>query len=157
VVHPARQFTDLGVQRAAERHVDLLKAAADAQKGLPARHAFAHERQGYGIARAVEGAMRGRLLGAIFLGVDVGRGTGQKEAVEAVEQLPQAHMRGVGGNDHRHRPRDLAERRGIHLNGRMHGIDPMQDVRVADDRHHGARHGRLHSLTAPAYVPPRAG
>ncbi len=72
VVHPARQFTDLGVQRAAERHVDLLKAAADAQKGLPPRHAFAHEREGDGVARPIEGAMRGRLLGTIFLGVNVG-------------------------------------------------------------------------------------
>ena len=87
VVHPPWQVADLGVERSAHRHVDLLETAADAEERLATLDTGAHQRQHDGVAGAVEGAVRlGRLL-AVFLGVHVGPPAGEQEAVAGFHQL----------------------------------------------------------------------
>ena len=50
---PAGQLVHMLVQRAAQRHVQLLDAAADAQQRQAARDGAADQRQGGGIAGRV--------------------------------------------------------------------------------------------------------
>jgi hypothetical protein len=82
-----RQFTDFRVQGPAHGNVDLLKPAADAKDRLPALDAGPDQRQTYGIAVTVEGAM---CLGwgfAVFLRMDVGPPAGEQEAIASLKQF----------------------------------------------------------------------
>ena len=128
------KLADLGVKRAAQGHVHLLKATADAQERLAPVDAGADQRQRDRIAAAVKGTMRRGFLLAIFAGVDVRaapRSRGTRRKGPAV-----------------HRPRHSADRIGM-ISGRQPatsataaefivppectGIAVVDPVAVADD------------------------
>ena len=142
VVEPAGQVADLGVQRAAESDVDLLKAAADAEEGLAARHACPHQRQGDRIAAAVEGAMRLGLGLAVFLGVDIGPPASQQEAVAARQQFLDGDETRIGRDQERHAAGDLCHGGRIHRPPGVDRVVVVQQVHVADDADDRSRHCR---------------
>ena len=74
------------VQRAAQRHVDLLQAAADREQRHAAIDRMADQRQGGGVARRIVRRARPALLAVIVVRLDIGRAAGQQHAVEHVEQ-----------------------------------------------------------------------
>ena len=86
MVHAPRQLADLGMQRAAERDVHLLKAAADAEDRHAAGDADLDQRQRQGVAGLVVGLMRGMRLGPEAGRVHVGAGARQQDAVDHLEQ-----------------------------------------------------------------------
>jgi 2-haloacid dehalogenase len=86
VVEPALATLDLAFQCAAQRHVELLKAAADAQQRHPARQHLGDERQGGGIAPMVIGLVVGTRFAAVVRRMDIGQRARQHDAREMIEQ-----------------------------------------------------------------------
>ena len=140
VVVAAGQVADFGMQRPAERDVDLLKAAADAEEGLATLHAGAHERQHHRVTAAVEGAVGGRLVLAVFLGVDVRAPAGEQEGVAGRDQFGDRDEGRIGGDDERQPEGDLGHRGRVHRAAGMGRILVVDEVAVADDADDGTGH-----------------
>ena len=136
VVHPARKLADLGVKRAAKRHVHLLKATADAQEGLAPVDAGADQRQRDRIPAPVKGTMGGGFLLAIFAGVDVRAAPGQQEPVAQLQQLLDRDIARIGRDDQRQAARNLGHGGRIHRAAGMHRVAVIDQVAVADDPDH---------------------
>ena len=73
------------VQRAAQRHVDLLQAATDREQRHAAIDRVPDQRQGGGVAGGIVGRAGPAFL-AVMMRLDIGRAAGQQHAVERVEQ-----------------------------------------------------------------------
>jgi hypothetical protein len=146
VIHPPRQFADLGVERATHGHVHFLEPAADAEEGLATLDAGPDERQGYGVAAAVVVAMCLGVLLAIFLGMDVGAPAGKQEPIAAFQKLPHAHVTRIGRDDQRQTASDLAHRGRVHRPARMGGVMVVEQMAVADNAYDRAGHTRISPL-----------
>jgi hypothetical protein len=74
------------VQRAAQRHVDLLRAAADREQGHASLERMADQGKRGGVARRIVRCALPALLAAIVVRLDVGRAAGQQHAVQRIEE-----------------------------------------------------------------------
>ena len=74
------------VQRATQRHVDLLQAAADREQRHAAVEAMADQGERGGVARRIVCGTFPALLAAVVMRLDIGRAAGQQHAVKRVEQ-----------------------------------------------------------------------
>ena len=74
------------VQRAAQRHVDLLQAAADREQGDAAVEAMADQGERGGVARWIVRGAFPALLATVVMRLDIGRAAGQQHAVQRIEQ-----------------------------------------------------------------------
>jgi len=133
VVHAAGQIADFGIQTAAKGHVHLLKATTDAEDGLAARDAGADQRQSNGIAVAVECAMCGGFILAIFGRMHIGPPSGQHKPVAGRQQILDIHIARIGGDDQGHAPGHVCHRLTIHRTGQLHREAVVDDEVVADD------------------------
>jgi hypothetical protein len=98
VVEPPLAALDLALQRAAQRHVQLLKTAADAQQRHAALQHLADERQGGRIAVMVVGLVLRACLAAVMGRMDIGQRAGQHDAREMIER--RIELRLAGGRQH---------------------------------------------------------
>ena len=101
VVEAARHLLDVLVQRAAQRDVELLQAAADAQERHALRQGAADQGQGGGVAGRVGLVAFARRRAAIVARVDVGRAARDHQAVEAGEQVVRVEARPQGRDQDR--------------------------------------------------------
>ena len=105
VIVTPRQIADFRIKRSPHGDVHFLKTAANPEKRLPAFNTGPHKRQGDGIARAVEFAMRiGRHL-AVMFGMHVRAPPRQQETVTDVQQFFNGNKAWISGNQHRHTAR----------------------------------------------------
>ena len=86
VVHAAGQLADLRMERAAERDIHLLQAAADAEQRHAALDAGLDQRQRHRVALLVVGLVRGTGLDAEIGRMDVGAAAGEQDAVDRAQQ-----------------------------------------------------------------------
>ena len=125
-----------------------MKAPADAQKRLPARHQRPDQRQGDRITAPVKGTVGRGFRLAVFAGMDIGATAGQQEPVAEVKQFLHRHKARVRRDDQRQPARHLRHRFGIHA-ARDMGVKAVIDqMRVADDADdrsvlRAARHGSV--------------
>ena len=135
VVHAARKLANFGIEAAAHRHVNLLKAPADAQERLAAVNAGPDQGQRDGVAVAVKGPMGGGFRLAIFGRVYIRLAARQQEPIERVQKLVHRHQTRVRGQDHRQATRHLGDRDRIDVARGMHLIAVVHLVGVRDDPH----------------------
>ena len=135
VVHAARKLANFGIEAAAHRHVDLLKAPANAQERLAAVNAGPDQRQRNGIAVAVKSPMRRGFRLAILGRVYIRLAARQQEPIERVQKLIHRHQTRVRGQDHRQTTRHLGDRDRIDVARGMHLIAVVHLVGVRDDPH----------------------
>jgi hypothetical protein len=140
VVHPAGKVANLRMQGAAEGHVDLLKAPADAEHGLARVDRRPDQRQRQAVAAMVEGAVRLRLLVAVMLGMDVRPPAGEDEPVAGRQQI--GHPRGLrhGGDDQGKPLHHFGHGADVHLAGGLGGVGVVDDMAIAEDADDRTRH-----------------
>ena len=154
VVAPARQLVHMLVQAAAQRHVELLDAAADGQERHAAGNRAADQRQRGGVAVGVGEVALPRRRAAIESGIDVRRASGDEDAIQPVQQRLMVEALPDGWDQHRDR-----------LGTGDHGIDILLadavEVKLvtwlqaggdADQRHRGAVGHRVQSARSPAAI-----
>ena len=117
VVDPVRQVLQPLVQRAAQRHVQFLEAAADRQHRHAARHRRTDQRQGGAVARHVLPGAFGVRRAVIVAGMHVGAAAGEYDAVQPFEQGLDVGGRPVGRDQHRHGVHELVGRLDIGIGG----------------------------------------
>ena len=122
VIEVSGNFVNALMEAAAERDVDLLESAADAEHRHPGPHRLADERQRGGITgRIVQrpGVARRALVVARL---DVRRTAGENEPIEARDQLIEAQLFGERGNEERQPVRRVQHRPGIFLPDCVKGV-----------------------------------
>ena len=117
VVDPVRQVLQPLVQRAAQRHVQFLEAAADRQHRHAARHRGADQRQGGAVARHVLPGALGVRRAVIVAGMHVGAAAGEHDPVQPLEQGLDIRGRPVGRDQHRHGVHEMVGRLDIGIGG----------------------------------------
>ncbi len=134
------QIADFRVERAAHRHVDLLKAEADPEYRLANRHTFPDQRQADAVAFALMGAMGVGGFLAIFLGVHIGPPAGKEKTVASGHQFAHADAGRIGGNDQGHHAGHFGEGLCIQRTSGMDLIVIIDQMAVRNDTNNGARH-----------------
>ena len=139
MVHPLGDLVHLLVQRAAERHVQLLDAAADRQHRHAARERLGDQPQRGGVAFQVVVLGREAVAAVVVRGMHVARAAGQQQTVEPIEhgQRCLAHRR----DQDRHRAGAAQHGRGIarrRIVAQLAVHDQSGAGRDADDRVHEA-------------------
>ena len=120
-------------QAAAERDIDFLKPAADAEHRNAARKGGADQRQGRGVARRVCGRLRVAQRLAIVVRLDIRRRAGEHQPVH----IPQHRIQRQLGAHRRQQPRQHARQRqqrvNIFLRHRIRGV-PADRFQIGGDR-----------------------
>ena len=140
VVHAARQLADLRVQRAPERDVHLLEAAADAEDRHAAGDAGLDERQRQGVAILVVGLVLGCRIDVEAGGMDIGSRARQHDAVDGRQKIVQVGERGTAGEHHGQGLRDFRHRPKIALSDELRHEPLLDEIAVADHPDDGSPH-----------------
>jgi len=139
-VDAAGNLADLRMQRAAERDVHLLEAAADAKDRHPARDAGLRQRQCNVVAVDVVGLMSGARFDVEARRMDIGPGPGQDDAVDHVEQGTNLGDFGAAGEHQGHGTRDLGNRAQVALSDHLDRETIFDAMGVSDHANHGPSH-----------------
>ena len=130
MVEPLRHLENALMQRAAERDIQLLDAAADRQHRHVAPHRLADQRQCRRVAvRIVQRALHARRA-AVMVRLDIRRAAGQQQTVEPVKQRAAIGLRADRRDQHRQAAGDLDDGLGILIGD---GVKPaLVDLRTQD-------------------------
>ena len=149
MVHAAGQFADLRMQRAAERHIHLLKTAADAEQRHAARNAGLDQLERDGVATSVVRLVRRMLVAAEMARMDVGAGAGEQNAVDGIEQRADIGDLRRAGKHQRQRPCGVGDRAQIALADPLRGEFALDGMGAADDADDGAFRSHFRVSTIP--------
>jgi hypothetical protein len=140
MIHAPGQFTNFRVQRAAERHVHFLKAAADAEDRHTASDAGFGQRQCHVVAVLVVGFVPLVRLGLEAGRMDVGAGAGQHDTVDHIEQGSDIGDLGRAGKHQRQRARHIGDRTQVTFSDHLRRETIFDAMGVPDHPDHGPSH-----------------
>ena len=132
MIEAPRQLADFGMQRAAERDIHLLKAAADAEQRHAARDAGLDQRQRERIAAVVVRLAARMLFVPEVTGMDVGARAGEQNAVDGIEEDADIGDLRRAGKHQRHGARGLGDRAQIAVRHALRGELAFHQMRAAD-------------------------
>jgi hypothetical protein len=141
MVEAARQIADLRMQCAAERHVHLLEAAADAEERHPAREAGRDERQCDRIAVLIIRLVTGMGLLLEPGRMDVGAGTREQDAIDDGEEIADVGHGRRSREHQRKSPGDLGHGPEVVLTDELGGEAVFHVEEIADHPNHRPCHG----------------
>ena len=158
MIAPALDLVHELMQRAAQRHVDFLQAAADREQRHAAVDRMADQRQGGGVARRIVRRARPALLALIVVRLDIGRAAGQQHAVQACRAGGRGPRSWPGllaefGADRRDQDRQAADgmdrRPDVLLAHRMMPAAAAVFLETGRNAHQGAQRRSIHFLAGP--------
>ena len=109
VIHAARKVSHLGVERAAESDIHLLKSAADPEQGHASVDARPYKAQSYRIAITVVGLVPDIRVNTETGRMHVGSRTGQQNSIHGVEKSIDVGDAWTTGEHQRESVRDFAD------------------------------------------------
>ena len=125
MVEAAGQILQLGGERAAEHHIELLKAAADAQERHAALDHLRDQLQGQPVAQMVIGLVPLGRHRPIMRRMDIRYCAGHHHSIQPVEQAFEIEI-GIERRDHdRDAPRHLRHGPQIFVTDRVEGESPV--------------------------------
>ncbi len=151
VVHASRQFADLGMQRAAEGDVHLLKAPADAEQGYTAGDAGFRQSQRQIVTMEVVRLMPGIRLGTETRRMNIGAGARQHHAIDRIQQGADIGDLGGGRKHQGQRASDFGDRTKISLSDHLRRKTIFDAIGASDHTDHRPPH-RLESNPASQNV-----
>ncbi len=148
MVHPPFGQVDMGVERAAQRDIQLLETAADAKHRHIALDRRADQRQRDGIAPGILRAVRPVGRAFVVMYRDIRRAAGEKDPVHLVQQGRRVQHRSQSGKGQRIGARPLNKGCQVFLADRMEilSVDLLHAHRNGHDRR---VIGKLHVGSGP--------
>ncbi len=125
------------MQRAAEGHVHLLQAPADAEQGNATFDAGLDQAERHGVARLIVGLVLGVGLDAETAGMDVGARARQHDAVDRPQQGIDVGDVGRPGEHQRQGTGHFGNSAHVALAHDLDVVTVVDDRRIADHAHYG--------------------